>query len=457
VTDKVVDLEFKPQNDQKKIKILTISDHPLSPSGVGTQTKYFIAEMLRTGKFEFFSLGGAIKHDNYQPVRTQEFGDDWIIAPVDGYGNPDIVRSVLRTQKPDILWFMTDPRFFSWLWDMENEIRSLVPMVYYHVWDNYPYPTYNKVWYDSTDHVVTISKLTSDIVKTVSPKTAETYLPHAVPTDMFKKVSKIERNNYRKEHLGIEEDDDHLLVFWNNRNARRKQSGSLIFWFKEFLTKLQKKNKNAKATLLMHTEPRDPNGQDLYAIINNLELTNGEVLISTQKIDLANLNQIYNAADVTIGISDAEGFGLATFESLAAETPIIVTMTGGLQEQVTSIKKVTHKSMLARNKKSKNVTEYEHGIGIEPVSKSIIGSQEVPFIYEDRVNGEAVADALLTMYEYGPEKRAELGAAGRVHVEKNYNFAKFAKKWENILLDTYKKHGSWENRKNYKSWELRTL
>ena len=457
VTDKVVDLEFKPQDEQKKIKILTISDHPLSPSGVGTQTKYFIAEMLKTGKFEFFSLGGAIKHDNYQPVRTQEFGDDWIIAPVDGYGNPDIVRSVLRTQKPDILWFMTDPRFFTWLWDMENEIRSLVPMVYYHVWDNYPYPTYNKIWYDSTDHVVTISKLTSDIVKTVSPKTDETYLPHAVPTDMFKKVSNIERNNYRKEHLGIEEDDDHLLIFWNNRNARRKQSGSLIFWFKEFLTKLQKKNKNAKATLLMHTEPRDPNGQDLYAIINNLGLAHGEVLISTQKVDLANLNQIYNAADVTIGISDAEGFGLATFESLAAETPIIVTMTGGLQEQVTSIKKVTHKSMLTRNKKSKNVTEYEHGIGLEPVSKSIIGSQEVPFIYEDRVNGETVADALLMMYEYGPAKRAELGAAGRAHVEKNYNFTKFVKKWENILLDTYKKHGSWETRKNYKSWELRAL
>jgi hypothetical protein len=32
----------------KKIKILTISDHPLSPSGVGTQTKYFIAELLKT-------------------------------------------------------------------------------------------------------------------------------------------------------------------------------------------------------------------------------------------------------------------------------------------------------------------------------------------------------------------------------------------------------------------------
>jgi hypothetical protein len=55
----------------KKIKVFTISDHPLSNSGVGIQTKYFITEMLKTGKFQFISFGGAIKHDNYQPIRTE--------------------------------------------------------------------------------------------------------------------------------------------------------------------------------------------------------------------------------------------------------------------------------------------------------------------------------------------------------------------------------------------------
>jgi hypothetical protein len=30
-----------------KKKILVISDHPLSPSGVGTQTKYFIEALLK--------------------------------------------------------------------------------------------------------------------------------------------------------------------------------------------------------------------------------------------------------------------------------------------------------------------------------------------------------------------------------------------------------------------------
>ena len=69
---------------EKKIKILTLSDHPLSPSGVGTQTKYIIEGLLATGRYEVVSLGGAIKHSDYSPVKVDKWGDDWVIYPVDG-------------------------------------------------------------------------------------------------------------------------------------------------------------------------------------------------------------------------------------------------------------------------------------------------------------------------------------------------------------------------------------
>ena len=128
----------------KKIKVFVLSDMILSPSGVGTQTKYMIDALLKTGRYQFVCFGGAMKHQSYEPIKIDEYGDDVIIYPVDGYGSPDSIRSVLRSHKPDILWFMTDPRFYEWLWDIENEVRPLVPMVYYHVWDNYPYPRYNK-------------------------------------------------------------------------------------------------------------------------------------------------------------------------------------------------------------------------------------------------------------------------------------------------------------------------
>jgi glycosyltransferase involved in cell wall biosynthesis len=441
----------------KKIKILTLSDHPLSPSGVGTQTKYFITSLLDTGKFQFYSLGGAIKHPNYQALKTEEYEQDWIIQPVDFYGNQDVLRSAVRHFRPDIIWFMTDPRFYGWLWEIENELRATSSLVYYHVWDNFPYPSYNKTYYDSTDTIVTISKLTSNIVKTVSPNTDERYLPHAVPTDIFKKLEDNYVSNFRKDNLNI--DEDNFLIYWTNRNARRKQSGSLLFWFKKFLDELEEKHGHRKATLLMHTDPKDPNGQDLEAIGNELDLLdNRHLLFSTDKIDLKNMPVFYNCADACITVSDAEGFGLFTFESLACETPIIATLTGGLQEQVSDIENVCEEAIMKRHRKfAGQIIESDVGIGLEPASKAIIGSQDVPYIYEDRLSEEQVVDSLMKMYEYGKVKRDELGKNGREHVLKNYNFEDWKKSWVKIIEDIHEKNGSWETRKNYKSWEMRVL
>ena len=412
---------------EKKIKILTISDHPLSPSGVGTQTKYILDHLLRSGKYSIVSVAGAVKHESYQPQKTEEFGDDWVIFPVDGYGDANIIRSMIHQHKPDILWFMTDPRFFQWLWDIEDEIRAHVPMVYYHVWDNTPYPTFNKANYESTDVICTISKVTDDIVRTVAPKVECHYIPHIIHPGLFTKLpGNVVQDFRKKSNIG-----DKFLVFWNSRNARRKMSGSLIFWFKEFLDKVG----HDKATLLMHTDPKDPHGQDLEAIIHELGLQHGQVMFSLQKTPPQELCMMYNMADVTCGISDAEGFGLSTFESLACETPIIVTMTGGLQQQVTD-------------------GEEWFGIGIEPASKAIIGSQNVPFIYEDRIAGEDFVNALLQMYEMSPEQRALMGSKGRENIIKNYNFDKTLEKWDELFSKIYLEHGSWGTRKKYKRWDV---
>ena len=225
-----------------------------------------------------------------------------------------------------------------------------------------------------------------------------------------------------------------MLFFWNNRNARRKQSGSLIYWFKAFLDKVG----HDKASLIMHTDTKDVNGQDLAAIIYELGLTNGEVVFSKDKYSADILARMYSMVDCTINISDAEGFGLATLESLSCETPIIVNMTGGLQEQVTD-------------------GEEWFGIGIEPTSKAIIGSQEVPYIYEDRISEEAFVEALLKFYNMPQEERDEMGRKGRERVLKRNNLNNYVEEWDKLFTDVYENHGSWEKRKNYQGWKLKEI
>jgi glycosyltransferase involved in cell wall biosynthesis len=423
----------------KKIKIFTISDHPLFPSGVATQTKNMIEGLLKTGKYKVVSFAGAIKHQDLSPIKTEEYGDDWVIYPVNGFGDHNMVRSILRSEKPDILWFMTDPRFYEWLWSISNEIRPLVPMVYYHVWDNYPYPVYNKALYGSNDVIATISKLTDDVVRNVSPETECHYIPHAVNTDVFKPMEESEILKAREASFK-NSDEDTLLFFWNSRNARRKQPGAIVWWFKEFLERMGKTNDNGKlkAQLLMHTNPKDPNGPDLEAIVKELGLTNGEVLFSTATASQEQLNLMYNMSDVTLSASDAEGFGLSTLESLACGTPIIVPRTGGLQDQ-------------ARDK------NMEFGVVIEPAAKYIIGSQEVPFIYEDKVSGEDFKGAMYKMWMLTRSQRREIGLKGREHVLKTFDLKDYVKKWDDTLTKIHEEKGSWETRKGYERWTLKEI
>jgi glycosyltransferase involved in cell wall biosynthesis len=193
-----------------------------------------------------------------------------------------------------------------------------------------------------------------------------------------------------------------------------------------------------KASLLMHTEVKDEHGQDLEAIIHNLGITKGQVRFSTHKVPPEQLAMIYDAADCTINISDAEGFGLATLESLSCETPIIVNMTGGLQEQVTD-------------------GEEWFGVGIEPKAKAVIGSQQIPFIHEDRITKEDFLDAMMKIYNMTSEERKQLGEKGRQHVLNNYSLEKYEKKWIDTIDHVVEKYGSWETRTGYDSWSLKEV
>jgi glycosyltransferase involved in cell wall biosynthesis len=144
---------------------------------------------------------------------------------------------------------------------------------------------------------------------------------------------------------------------------------------------------------------------------------------------------MYNAADFTINISDAEGFGLSTLESLACGTPIVVNMTGGLQEQVTDGKDW-------------------FGWGIQPSSKAVIGSLQVPYIYEDRLSQKDFTETLKKALNVSKKAYNKMSANGIKHVKNNYNFKKYQQGWVDIMDSIVEKHGSWETRSGYKRWHL---
>lgn len=377
-----------------KPKILAICDHIAIPSGVGHMANLILTHLVKKG-FDVCQMAGAVKHPGYNIQNVMGVK----IYPVNVYGSPDDLRSVMKAENPDLIFLFTDPRYFEWVWSMEDEIRNKMPIFYYHVWDCDPIPEYNRMWYESCDHISCISKLTYDISSKFNKNV--TYVPHGINTDIFKPIDDQHLLNTVKGKVINKQfnfDDDTFIVFWNNRNIRRKIPAELMKAFAIF-------NKEIKnSILILHTNVVDNEGTDLYAVRRDL-CKDAKIVFDDNKVDQNTLNLLYNLSDVTVNISFNEGFGLSTLESMAAGTPIIVNLTGGLQDQISFFSD----EGLATT-----------GIGLEPDARTIVGSPPTPYIHDDRVSTEKIVDALIMMNSLGKKRRKEIGLWARKNVEMNF-------------------------------------
>lgn len=415
-----------------KKKIVMIGDHPLSVSGVGTQSRYLINGLINTGKYTFRCLGAAKKHQSYDTVKMN---DDCIIKPVDGFGNREIVRYILATERPDAMLIFTDPRFFIYLFEMEDEVHQQCPIAYWHVWDNWPWPEYNRPIYDSVDLVNCHSYMTYQMVHEQFPEKTN-FIPHALPEEIFHPMDEDKAKEAKKKLFG-EDKADWFTGVWINRNAKRKRPADLLLCWKNFLDQLEEKHGHREALLLMHTDPGDVEGPNLLEIVSMLGL-HGNIKFSTQHVEFEHINIMHNISDFCINISFNEGFGLSTLESMQCGNPIIAVKTGGQTRQV-----VNHR------------TGEEYGFALEPSVRTMVGSQAVPYILEDYASNEDITDAIMKMYELGPEGRKKLGAKAKEYVQTDFSLKKTIEDWDNTLgnlIETWQK-----NKHQRKHWQMQTL
>lgn len=414
---------------QKK-KILMISDHALSTSGVGTQSRYLTQGLLKTGRYQFRQLGAAIKHSSYDtiavPSEKGEWGpQDWIIKPINGFGDQNLIRFLLATERPDAILLFTDPRFFNHVLQMEDEIHQVCPIAWWHVWDNDPYPTYNDYVYQSCDLFNCHSYKTYSMVHERHPEKTH-FAPHAVPDNVFFPITETERLSAKVALLGKER-KDWFTGFWVNRNARRKMPNDVLDAWAIFLAELEAKHGHRDAVLVMHTDPNDQEGPNLVKVVEHFGL-NRNVAFSTDRIEFSQMNVLHNISDFCVNISSNEGFGLGTLEAMMTGRPIVALKTGGLTRQV-----VDHRD------------GSENGIALEPDVRNLVGSQMVPYIYEDHVNNHKVAAAFLRMYEMGAEKRFELGQKALSYARSEFSLDETVRKWDETLWETIH---NWKARRN---------
>ena len=417
----------------EKKKILLLSDDLRMTSGIATVSKEFVFGTF--DKFHWIQLGAAVKHP--EQGKEIDLGDDarkqsgiedasLKIIPWTGYGDANILRQLIMRHQPDAILHFTDPRYWKWLYEIESEVRENIPILFYHIWDDLPDPDYNRDFYESCDWLGCISKQTYGIVSRVGKIDSETikpledwqvdYVPHGINSNVYKPTEV--PADFKKKVLG--DKDYKFVLFWMNRNIRRKQPSDVIWAFQKFRESLPEEDRD-DVCLVMHTNPVDNNGTDLFAVADKIA-PGADIKFSTDRVNQDQLNWLYNLSDCTINIAGNEGFGLVTAESVMAGTPIIVNVTGGMQDQCgfkIDDKYVTadeYKEIGSLHDYRKWEDKVTHGEWVKPVwsrVQTMVGSVPTPYIIDDKVDVVEVSEAIRYWYDKSKEERKEAGLKGR--------------------------------------------
>ena len=395
-----------------KRKLVILSDHALTTSGVGLQTRYLIEGLLENKSnisYDILQLGAANFHTHNEDIKVT---DNFKIKPIKGFGTSEEILATLNEVRPDAFILFSDARFFKHIFEVQDKIKEICPIMWWHVWDNRPYPKFNETIYNSVDQINCISYLTYNLLKDHYCDKIE-YIPHTLPKNLFYQMDPEEIKKRKTQILG-QSKKDHFVAIWANRNCRRKRPVDVLESWRIFLEKLDHKYKHQDAMLIMHTDPFDRNGPNLFETMKDLGLK-GKVCFSDANVPTEEMNILYNISDCTLNISFAEGFGLSTLESMFTKTPIIVNQTGGLTRQV-----IDHRSCSAI------------GIALQPDVKSLNGNQETFYIYEDFVSNSKIADGIMEMYELG-SGREVLGEKAFNYVAEEFDYNIMINSWINSI------------------------
>lgn len=421
--------KFRYLKQQDRKKILLLCDDIRMHSGIGNMGKEVVLGTAH--HFNWVNLGAALKHpeegkafDLSQQVNQEVGIDDAYVRliPSTGYGDTKRVRELLAVEKPDAILIFTDPRYWTWLFEIEREIRSKIPIFWLNIWDDYPAPLYNKPYYESVDALMAISKQTKNINEIVLGEQAKEkvieYVPHGINTKHYFPI-KEDHEDYDKlvdfKKAVLQDKDIDFVLLYNSRNIRRKSTADTILAYRIFCDKIGKE-KAKKCAFILHTDPKDQHGTDLKAVREafcNPEYVN--VFFSSDKIPVAQLNLLYNIADATILLSSNEGWGLSLTESLITATPIIANVTGGMQDQMRFEKNgewVDFTPDFPSNHRGTIKECGEWAVPVFPSNRSLAGSIPTPYIFDDRCTPEEGADAIEVMYNYSKEEREKRGLAG---------------------------------------------
>ena len=241
------------------------------------------------------------------------------------------------------------------------------------------------------------------------------YVPHGINSSEFKPLPNGDSSITKLKKALLGDAEYNFIVAFNSRNAHRKHPANLILAFKSFCASIDQEEAK-KCALIMHTDKICEAGTDLVATIQAI-CPEYKVVLDDSRRAPEEMVAFYNLADVTANISSNEGFGLSIAESIMCGTPVIATVTGGLQDQLGIVtddgNDVEFNLEFGTNSTGRHT---KHGVWSKPIwtkVQNLQGSPPTPYIMDDLTNYTDIADAIAYWYLVDKEKREQYGLEGR--------------------------------------------
>jgi glycosyltransferase involved in cell wall biosynthesis len=469
---------YIPQAQRKKI--LLLCDDIRMTSGISTMAREIVLGTAH--HYNWVNVGGAINHPdkgkrfdlNADTNKVAGIEDaNVFLYPIDGYGSSELIRQLMQLEQPDAIMIFTDPRYWVWLFQMEHEIRKQIPIIYLNIWDDLPYPMYNKSFYESCDCLLAISKQTENINHCVlgSELSAEKvikYVPHGINENFFFPI-----NSSHPEYLALQDFKKNLYgdkkykfnLLYNARNIRRKSVPDLMLAWKIFIDSLPEEQAN-ECIFTLHTQPVDENGTDLPAVQQMLFGNNSKynIAFSNNRYPANIMNLLYNASDAVALISSNEGWGLSLTEGMMCGKPIIATVTGGMQDQMRFEDEngewIKFTEEFGSNHRGKYKKHGKWAYPVFPSNISLIGSVPTPYIYDDRPDPHDIAKQIAAVYNTkinSPETYQEQCEAAREWVTSNESMMSAKNMCLNVVEGIDKTFEKWEPRYSFELLKVEPL
>lgn len=295
-----------------KKRILIHANSPWSPTGYGNTTRIIIP-LLHEAGWEvivscFYGLQGG-------PLHTREA----LFLPVglDPWGN-DVLRKHYETKRPDVMLHFHD------IWVLAPDVLRTYPVSSWCPIDHTPIPPLVKRGLDACRWPIAMARFGERIMREAGFDPL--YIPLSVDTRVYHPGDR----DKAREMWGVEKDTFFAIaVAANKGNPSRKSLDRILKAWARF-TNVE--HPDLDAVLYIHTLIQDDHGgwplldvAEHYGIRPQTLRIPDTYRYIMGDYDWPALANLYNAADVKISPSMAEGFGITDVESQACGCPVIVT------------------------------------------------------------------------------------------------------------------------------------